>query len=149
MHSPGLDQRRTVFLLSERDPGQWPACRNPTAGPPATHTHTHTHTHTREQQAQITTELTNRSVWETHVFDVVGGDQLAVFVDGSFCDDHDVQTRAFTAALQNHTHTHTHTHSFIHRVKSFLQPKMWPWTTKSVIRVNFSKLRFIHHLEAE
>ncbi len=26
---------------------------------------------------------------------------------------------------------------------------MWPWTTKPVIRVNFSKLRFIHHLKAE
>ncbi len=26
---------------------------------------------------------------------------------------------------------------------------MWPWTTKPVIRVNFSKLRFMHHLKAE
>ncbi len=27
--------------------------------------------------------------------------------------------------------------------------KMWPWTTKPVIRVNFLKLRFMHHLKAE
>ncbi len=26
---------------------------------------------------------------------------------------------------------------------------MWPWSTKPVIRVNFSKLRVIHHLKAE
>ncbi len=26
---------------------------------------------------------------------------------------------------------------------------MWPWTTKPVIRVHFSKLRFIHHVTAE
>ncbi len=24
---------------------------------------------------------------------------------------------------------------------------MWPWTTKPVIRVNFLKLRFMHHLK--
>ncbi len=26
---------------------------------------------------------------------------------------------------------------------------MWPWSTKPVIRVHFSKLRFMHHLKAE
>ncbi len=26
---------------------------------------------------------------------------------------------------------------------------MWPWTTKPVLSVNFSKLRFIHHMKAE
>ncbi len=36
---------------------------------------------------------------------------------------------------------------FWRRMKSICQ--MWLWTTKPVIRVNFSKLRFIHHLKAE
>ncbi len=42
--------------------------------------------------------------------------------------------------LHTHTHTHTHTNTNTHT---------WPWTIKPVIRVNFLKLRFIHHLKAE
>lgn len=41
---------------------------------------------------------------KTHIFDVSGGDGLAVHVDGSFCDDDDVQPRPGCAALEVNTH---------------------------------------------
>ncbi len=35
------------------------------------------------------------------------------------------------------------------RCLAYKKRQMWPWTTKPVIRANFSKLRFIHNLKAE
>ncbi len=34
-------------------------------------------------------------------------------------------------------------------LNSIMATTMWPWSTKPVIRVNFLKLRFMHHLKAE
>ncbi len=53
---------------------------------------------------------------------------------------HSISTRG-----EDHTHLLLLTSAFMHSAR-IMQKQVWPWSTKPVIRVNFSKLRLIHHL---
>ncbi len=63
--------------------------------------------------------------------------------------------RAVDVFVFTHVHLCLRLRLSISAVHVFFNPTvapnryLWPWTTKPVIRVNFSNLRFIHHLKGE
>lgn len=44
---------------------------------------------------------------QTYILQIIGGYGLAMFIDSSFCNDHNIETGALTAALQKKKIKHT------------------------------------------
>lgn len=105
--SPVFCQMLMEFLLVEHGPVPSVWCHSPTFWPPAENRQMHFGVFCLSfSRKTLTEEQSRKNVvaykkdLKTHIFDVIGGDGLAIHVDGSFCDDDDVKPRPGCAALE-------------------------------------------------
>lgn len=88
----------TEFLLVGRGPAPSVWCHSPAFGPPAESRQMQftlfclSVLQQEKQKSKVEKNgIASMKDRKTHVFDVTGGDGLAVHVDGSFCEDYDVE----------------------------------------------------------